>query len=312
MDSTSHRNIPNLPKATRRSSKWNVFVHLAFNGTDEEQRYWGSLINVSRPVAGATDSEVQQAYRSLSEEQQDLLQQKTDQINSERERVPNNPEERRTLADAWRKMIESKVIMMSTMFEYDACLLVSPRRQDDWDAEAVVSSTESANYALSKMGGITAFSGFCKEYEEGVIEAGKQSRKESALKRKEHRTRHDIAEYFKKEFSGLLNKPPMAKFGWGGFKRTYIQDDLGEKKYIYRNERMGVDLVGFDYKTDVAMKPDDFKVHDPEAYKQLHGAVIESIDIPEPQQKKVKLIHSEGVDVTNLTTQQTDVQAEQE
>ncbi|KAI8138649.1 hypothetical protein BJV82DRAFT_629982 [Fennellomyces sp. T-0311] len=289
MDSTSHRNIPNLPKATRRSSKWNVFVYLAFNGTDEEQRYWGSLINVSRPVAGATDSKVQQAYRSLSEEQQDLLQQKTDQINSERERVPNNPEERRTI-----------------MVEYDACLLVSSRRQDNWDAEAVVSSTESANYALSKMGEITAFSGFCK-----VIEAGKQSRKESALKRKEHRTRHDIAEYFKMELSGLLNKPPMAKFGWGGFKRTYIQDDLGEKKYIYRNERMGVDLVGFDYKMDVAMKLEDFKVHNPKAYKQLHGAVIESIDIAEPQQKKVKLIHSEGVDVTNLTTQQTDVQAEQ-
>ncbi|KAI8144986.1 hypothetical protein BJV82DRAFT_604425 [Fennellomyces sp. T-0311] len=286
MDSTSHRNIPNLPKATRRSSKWNVFVHLAFNGTDEEQRYWGSLINVSRPVAGATDSEVQQAYKSLSREQQDLLQQKTDQINSERERVPNNPEERRTLADAWRKMIESKVIMMSTMFEYDACLLVSPRRQDDWDAEAVVSSTESTNYALSKMGGITAFSRFCK-----VIEPGKQSRKESAFKRKEHHTRHDIAEYFKKELSGLLNKPPMAKFGWGGFKRTDIQD-----------------LVGFNYKTDVAMKPDDFKVHNPEAYKQFHSAVIESINIAEPQLKKVKLIHSEGIEVPNLTAQQTDVQ----
>ncbi|KAI7846590.1 hypothetical protein BDC45DRAFT_542748 [Circinella umbellata] len=118
---------------------------------------------------------------------------------------------------------------MSALFEYDMCLLMSPRREEDWDQDIAFNKSDSSVYAVTKMGSIEEFTMRCKEYVdqsqpmeqndddmEGVVEENENDgiddvmEEYSEYKRLSHVIRHSIASYFKDEMIAV--KPDIRDY----------------------------------------------------------------------------------------------------
>ncbi|KAI9243301.1 hypothetical protein BDA99DRAFT_530687 [Phascolomyces articulosus] len=165
MESTTASTDQHRPitlKPFRKLSPWNLFIHLVFKGTDEERREWSALIQVSDPISGATDKEISTAYKKVKEDK--ALMEKLDKKLA----IINNPvaptceEKRKEIIEKWMKDIVSRVDMMTKLFDFDITLLISPQREEDWQAEVARSTTKSSDYSIRKMGGIDEFVKGCK------------------------------------------------------------------------------------------------------------------------------------------------------
>ncbi|KAG2214679.1 hypothetical protein INT45_010952 [Circinella minor] len=310
---TTQNDRPALPKPTRKISTWNLFVHLAFNGMSEEREEWGCLIPVCNRLLGATDSEVSAAYRRVKNDAilMEKLNAKACSINSQTAFL--NSVERKKAAEIWRRDIKHCMKTMSALFEYDMCLLMSPRREEDWDQDIAFNTSDSSVYAVTKMGSIEEFTMRCKEYAdqsqpmeqndddmEGVVEENENDgmddvmEEHSEYKRPSHVIRHSIASYFKdKMMLAIHNKVNWKRFRWGLFERTIIRSESdGEERVHYRNKTHGVDIVGFDFGVDhlVAVKPD---ILDNRTLKVLQKLVDKSVNVPN-NQKKVRIVKIPG------------------
>ncbi|KAI8136940.1 hypothetical protein BJV82DRAFT_637332 [Fennellomyces sp. T-0311] len=210
------------PKATRKVSASNVFTHMIFSGTEEEQR---AKVNIANRVLGATSTELKTAYQSFNPE--------------ERESLKN---ERPSGLDRSKHRLLRVMVEMDEVLDMDIITLLAPRTRLFEDGEVAtepVYSSETTITAVERNGLATAFITACR------VQCNAPARTRTETERSS-----DLAEIFRRKEVEITGKS-VKRFLWYQYEKVEDRDG----KCCYQNKKRRVDIVGYDFKKHHAVKP---------------------------------------------------------
>ncbi|KAI8137664.1 hypothetical protein BJV82DRAFT_674460 [Fennellomyces sp. T-0311] len=250
---------------------------------------YGAAVEIPNPLMGATSADISKAFQALSVDKRQRLNERTDQLNDKSQQGLTGTDERREILDAYRRDLISRVYAMGDIFDCDISLMIASRNPDDGHAEGAIPNSDASQYAQRKMGDIDEFIKRCKEFRDANRngDGGEQDPQENpaASNREDHKRKCEISDYFRNEYFQATGKK-VQRLKWGGYRRMKYLDTYNNKRFGYRNNKHGVDLLGYDFGTAHAIAPGELNKAKATSLKALVDSSISAA----PEQKVVKIV----------------------
>ncbi|KAI8139720.1 hypothetical protein BJV82DRAFT_625819 [Fennellomyces sp. T-0311] len=101
----------------------------------------GAVVKISNPQLGATNTEIIEAFQALSPDKLKRIKEEVNELNDQLLQLPSGISERRNVIEAWRRIITSKMYMMSEIFDCNIGVMISPHNPEDHHIEVALATT---------------------------------------------------------------------------------------------------------------------------------------------------------------------------